>query len=68
MSVKYLQKHYNEIYIPMIHMQVLTKITIQNIHDNPLTAGAVHIRFLHFLLAHYISSFKPVKVALISKI
>ena len=27
---------------------------------NPLTAGAVHIRFLHFLLAHYISAFKPV--------
>ena len=24
---------------------------------NPLTAGAVHIRFLHFLLAHYISAF-----------
>ena len=23
----------------------------------PLTAGAVHFRFLHFLLAHYISSF-----------
>ena len=28
---------------------------------NPLTAGAVHIRFLHFILAHYISAFKPVK-------
>ena len=28
---------------------------------NPLPAGAVHIRFLHFLLAHYISVFKPVK-------
>ena len=28
---------------------------------NPLTAGAVHIRFLHFLLAHYISAFKPVE-------
>ena len=27
---------------------------------NPLTAGAVHIRFLHFLLAYYISAFKPV--------
>ena len=31
-------------------------------HDiNPLTAGAVHIRFLHFILAHYISAFKTVK-------
>ena len=29
--------------------------------NNPLTAGAVHIRFLHFILAHYISAFKPVK-------
>ena len=28
---------------------------------NPLTPGAVYIRFLHFLLAHYISAFKPVK-------
>ena len=28
---------------------------------NPSTAGAVHIRFLHFILAHYISAFKPVK-------
>ena len=28
---------------------------------NPLTAGAVHIRFLHFLLAHYISAFKHIK-------
>ena len=28
---------------------------------NPLTAGAVYIRFLHFLLANYISAFKPVK-------
>ena len=28
---------------------------------NPLTAGAVHIRFLHVLLAHYISAFKHVK-------
>ena len=28
---------------------------------NPLTAGTVYIRFLHFLLAHYISAFKPVK-------
>ena len=28
----------------------------------PLTAGAVHFRFLHFILAHYIiSAFKPVK-------
>ena len=35
------------------------------------TAGAVYIRFLHFLLAHYISAFKPVKdkkVRLIIKI
>ena len=28
---------------------------------NPLTAGAVHIRFLHFFIAHYISAFEPVK-------
>ena len=28
---------------------------------NPLTAGAVHIRFLHFLLAHYISAFKHIE-------
>ena len=28
---------------------------------NPLTAGAVHIRFSHFISAHYISAFKPVK-------
>ena len=38
---------------------------------NPLTVGAVHIRLLHFLLAHYISTFKPVKdkkMTLISKI
>ena len=26
---------------------------------NPLTAGVVHIRFLHLLLAHFISAFKP---------
>ena len=26
---------------------------------NPLTAGAVQICFLHFLLAYYISVFKP---------
>ena len=29
---------------------------------NPLTTGAVNIRvFLHFILAHYISDFKPGK-------
>ena len=28
---------------------------------SPIPAGAVHIRFLHFILAHYISAFKPVK-------
>ena len=28
---------------------------------NPLTAGAVHICFLYFILSHYISAFKPVK-------
>ena len=27
----------------------------------PLTAGAVHIRFLHFILAHYISASKHIK-------
>ena len=26
-----------------------------------LTSGAVHIRFLHFILAHYVSAFKPGK-------
>ena len=30
------------------------------IYVNPSTAGAVRIRFLHFLLAHYMSAFKPV--------
>ena len=33
---------------------------------NPLTAGAVHIRVLHFILGHYISAFEPVTI--ISKI
>ena len=28
---------------------------------SPLTTGAVHISFLHFILAHYISAFKLVK-------
>ena len=28
---------------------------------NPLLAGAVHIRFVHFILAHYKSAFKPVE-------
>ena len=28
---------------------------------NPLAAGAVHIRFLHCLLAHYVSALKTVK-------
>ena len=28
---------------------------------NPLTASAIYIRFVTFLLAHYISAFKPVK-------
>ena len=28
---------------------------------NPLTAGAVYIRFLHFILAHYVSAFNPDK-------
>ena len=30
-------------------------------HVGPLTAGADHNRLLHFILAHYISAFKPVK-------
>ena len=34
---------------------------MENNRLNPLTAGAVHIRFLHFLLAHYISALKPVR-------
>ena len=33
----------------------------QRLKVNPLTAGAVHIRFSRFILAHYISAFKPVK-------
>ena len=32
-----------------------------NYRINPLTAGAVHFRFLHFILPHYISAFRPVK-------
>ena len=28
---------------------------------NPLIASAVHIRFLHFILAHYISAFEHIK-------
>ena len=28
---------------------------------HPITAGAVHIRFLLFILAHYKPAFKPVK-------
>ena len=31
------------------------------VHLDPLAAGAVHIRFSNFLLAHYISAFKHVK-------
>ena len=34
---------------------------LQTIVFNPLTAAAVHIRILHYLLAHYISAFEPVK-------
>ena len=34
---------------------------VQNATLKPLTAGAVHIRFLQFISAHYISAFKPVK-------
>ena len=44
---------------------------IYEIYLNPLTAGAVNIRCLHFIVAHYISAFKPVKdgkMALIRKI
>ena len=36
-------------------------VRVNYLSFNPLTAGAVHIRFLHFLLAYYISAFKPVK-------
>ena len=38
----------------------VVKIT-HNYLLNPLTAGAVHICFLHFLLTHCISAFKHVK-------
>ena len=41
--------------------ETLFKYVIRNIIINPSTAGAVHIRFLHFILAHHISAFKPVK-------
>ena len=37
------------------------RCTLASILLNPLTAGVVHIRFLHFLLAHYISAFKHLK-------
>ena len=43
----------------------------REVEFNTLTAGAVHVRVLHFLLAHYISAFKHVKdkkITLISKI
>ena len=39
---------------PLISMAYTKK----NQRFNPLTAGAVHTRFLHFLLAYYISGFK----------
>ena len=29
--------------------------------NNPLTAGVVHISFLHLFIALYISAFEPVK-------
>ena len=35
--------------------------TNYNLTLSPLTAGAVHIRFLHFLLAQFISVFKLLK-------
>ena len=35
--------------------------SIEGAYITPLTAGAVHIRFLHFISAHYISAFNPVK-------
>ena len=40
---------------------VYTKIFQRFNMFNPLTAIAVYICFLHFLLAHYISAFEPVK-------
>ena len=42
-------------------LESLVNLKNGKISINPLTAGAVHIYFLHFLLAHYISAFKPVK-------
>ena len=44
----------------LIYHLIIEKITAITAF-NPLIAGAVHIRFLHFILAHYISAFKPVK-------
>ena len=35
--------------------------TLYNQLFNPLTAGAVHMRFFTFVIAHYISAFKHVK-------
>ena len=45
----------------MIMFVLQTKIVEAETSFNSLTAGAVHIRFLHFLLAHYISDFKHIK-------
>ena len=36
-----------------------TEAKVSNFILSPLTAGAVHIRFLHFFSAHCISAFKP---------
>ena len=40
---------------------ILLKINVRANKISPLTAGAVYIRFLHFLLAHYITAFIPGK-------
>ena len=40
------------------HTVCVNPLTLQPF--NPFTAGVVHIRLLLFLLAHYISAFKPV--------
>ena len=43
-----------------VSMYAVTTILISECQINPLTAGAFHIRFLHFLLAHYISAIKHI--------
>ena len=47
---------YHDTFVSKKMSLLLKKVSI-----NPLTASAVYIRFLHFLLAHYVSAFKHIK-------